>query len=164
MKKYLTLFALTASALLNVAASPSTKSYMSDKTEISVDLEVSGAEAICQTDDGYVWIAQYSGLTRYDSKEYVTYKSFTEEDKEYSIVNVRALASKGNRLYAATYKNVFIYEDYHFSCIDVGDEVGTIKDIALDETNDLLYISSFESGATLYDLKSGTNFITNIDA
>ena len=125
MKKYLTLFALTASALLNVAASPSTKSYMSDKTEISVDLEVSGAEAICQTDDGYVWIAQYSGLTRYDSKEYVTYKSFTEEDKEYSIVNVRALASKGNRLYAATYKNVFIYEDYHFSCIDVGDEVGT---------------------------------------
>ena len=47
--------------------SSSTKSFMSDKTEVAVNLEVSGAEAICQTDDGYVWIAQYSGLTRYDS-------------------------------------------------------------------------------------------------
>ena len=28
------------------------KSYMSDKTEIPVDMEVSGAEALCQTDDG----------------------------------------------------------------------------------------------------------------
>ena len=164
MKNHLILFALVASALTTVAASPSAKSYMSDKTEISVDLEVSGAEAICQTDDGYVWIAQYSGLTRYDSKEYVTYKSFTEDDKEYSTVNVRALASKGNRLYAATYKNIFMYEDYHFSCIDVGDEVGTIKDIVLDETNDLLYISSFESGATLFDLKSGTsNKLPNLE-
>ena len=43
-------------------------SYMSNKTEIPVDLEVSGAEDLCQTEDGYIWIAQYSGLTRYDSK------------------------------------------------------------------------------------------------
>ena len=32
-------------------------SYMSNKTEIPVNLEVSGAEALCQTEDGYVWIA-----------------------------------------------------------------------------------------------------------
>ena len=51
-------------------------SIMGDKAEVPLNLEVSGAEALCQTDDGYVWIAQYSGLTRYDSDEYVTYKSF----------------------------------------------------------------------------------------
>ena len=155
-KNSLIIFALTASALTTVAASASSKSYMSDKTEISVDLEVSGAEAICQTADGYVWIAQYSGLTRYDSKEYVTYKSFTEGDNEYSVVNVRALETKDNTLFVATYKNIFTYEDYHFSVLDVGEEVGTIKDIALDAVNDLLYIASFDSGATLYDLKNET--------
>ena len=109
-----------------------------------MNLEVSGAEALCQTDDGYVWIAQYSGLTRYDSKEYVTYKSFVENDVEYSIINVRGLASKGNTLYVATYKNIFIYEDYHFSYVNI--DAGTIKDIVLDETNDLLYISSSDQG------------------
>ena len=49
-------------------------SYMADKTEIPIDLEISGVEAIEQTDDGYLWIGQYSGLTRYDSKEFVDKK------------------------------------------------------------------------------------------
>ena len=153
-KDFFAIFALTISALTTIAASASSKSYMSDKTEISVDLEVSGAEAVCQTADGYVWIAQYSGLTRYDSKQYVTYKSFNENGDEYSIINVRALATKDNTLYIATYKNIFIYKDYQFSYVDV--DAGTIKDIVLDETNNLLYISSSDSGATVYDFNNNS--------
>ena len=132
----------------------SVNAFMSDKTEIPVDLEVSGAEALCQTDDGYVWIAQYSGLTRYDSKEYVTYNSFTEGDKEYSIINVRALANDGDILYIATYNNIFVYKDHQFSCLNIN--AGVIKDIALDTENDLLYISSIDEGATLYDIKANS--------
>ena len=131
----------------------STKSFMSDKTEVAVNLEVSGAEAICQTDDGYVWIAQYSGLTRYDSQEYVTYKSFTENDTKYDIINVRALAADGNTLYVATNKNLFVYDNYEFSCINV--EAGVIRDIALDKVHKALYISSVDQGATLYNIKTG---------
>lgn len=131
-----------------------TKSFMSDKTEVAVNLEVSGAEAICQTDDGYVWIAQYSGLTRYDSQEYVTYKAFTENDTKYNIINVRALAADGNTLYVATNKNLFVYKDYEFSYIDV--EAGVIRDIALDKEHELLYISSVDQGATLYNIKTDT--------
>ena len=118
------------------SSTSTTKSFMSDKTEVEVDLEVSGAEALCETEDGYVWIAQYSGLTRYDSREYVTYKDFTEDDKKYDIINVRTLAAKGNTLYVATNKNIFVYEDYQFSYINV--EAGVIRDLALDEENDLL--------------------------
>ena len=51
-------------------------SYLSDKTEIPINLEVSGAETVCQTDDGYVWFGQYSGLVRYDSNEFITYTTF----------------------------------------------------------------------------------------
>ena len=130
-----------------------TKSFMSDKTEVSVDLEVPGAEALCQTDDGYVWIGQYSGLTRYDSKEYVTYKSFVENGKEHSIINVRSLASKENTLYIATSESIYKYENYQFSSIDV--DVGIVKDIILDETNDLLYISC-NKGAIIYDTETKT--------
>ena len=70
MKKTLSFFLVFFLSLLFYGLSRELKadSYMSDKTEIPVNLEVSGAEAICQTDDGYVWIAQYSGLIRYDSE------------------------------------------------------------------------------------------------
>ena len=154
--KSLLILSLLATFALPVATSSasSSQSYMSDKTEVSINLEVSGAEAVCQTADGYVWIAQYSGLTRYDSKQYVTYKSFTENGKEYSIINVRALATKDNTLYIATYKNIFIYKDYQFSYVDV--DAGTIKDIVLDETNNLLYISSSDNGATVYDFNNNS--------
>ena len=151
-KDFLLLFTLVVPLFGATAAAPKTTSYMSDKTEVSVDLEVSGAEALCQTSNGYVWIAQYSGLTRYDSKEYVTYKSFTENGKEYPIINVRALAAKDDTLYIATYKNIFVYEDFHFSYVNV--KAGTIKNLVLDEANDLLYISSADEGATIYDIKS----------
>ena len=133
----------------------STKSFMSDKTEVAVNLEVSGAEAICQTDDGFVWIAQYSGLTRYDSKEYITYNSFVEDDTKYNIINVRALAADGNTLYVATNKNIFVYKEYEFSYINV--EAGVIRDITLDKEHELLYICSVDQGATLYNIKTGTS-------
>ena len=150
--KSLLLLTLLPSLLGGTTGTATTKSFMSDKTEVSVDLEVSGAEALCQTDDGYVWIAQYSGLTRYDSKDFVTYKSFTENGKDYSILNVRALASKGNSLYVATSENIFLYDNNQFTYLNI--TAGNIKDIILDDTNDLLYISSYDSGGTIYDIKN----------
>ena len=61
LKKRCLLVTLTCLILLSAVPAFGTEaraaSYMSNKTEIPVDLEVSGAEAICQTEDGYVWIA-----------------------------------------------------------------------------------------------------------
>lgn len=130
------------------------ESYMSNKTEIPVDLEVSGAEAICQTDDGYVWIAQYSGLTRYDSKEFVTYKNFEYEGQEYSVINVRALASDGNTLYVATSENLYAYKNSQF--IPLAAEAGIINDIILDSVNGLLYICTQDNGGYVYNIKDET--------
>ena len=129
-------------------------SYMSDKTEIPVNLEVSGAEALCQTEDGYVWIAQYSGLTRYDSKEFVTYKRFEYDGNEYNIINVAALAARGNDLFIATSDHVFIYKDYHFEpLVAVND---AITDIILDQASDLLCICTRENGGIIFDITAGT--------
>ena len=132
-------------------------SYMSDKTEIPVNLEVSGAEALCQTQDGLVWIAQYSGLTSYDSKEFQTHKHFEYEGQEYSLLNVRALSTKDNMLYIATSERVFLYADNHFEPLPV--EAGTIRDLVLDGVNDLLYISSSDQGGIVYDINNRTQSV-----
>lgn len=130
-------------------------SYMSNKTEIPVNLEVSGAEALCQTEDGYVWIAQYSGLTRYDSKEFVTYKDFEFDGQKYTTINVRALAAKGNTLYVATSEHVFVYQDNHFEPLFLDPCV--IVDLILDDGQNLLYISTQDRGGIVYDLVNGTS-------
>ena len=128
-------------------------SYMSDKTEIPVDLEVSGAEALCQTADGYVWIGQYSGLTCYDAREFKTYKSFEFDGQEYTIINVRALAAKGNTLYVATSEHVYVHKDGHFEPLIM--DAGVITDIVLDSANNLLYVCTLTSGGIIYDTVSG---------
>ncbi|MBP5288358.1 MAG: hypothetical protein J6Z79_00610, partial [Clostridia bacterium] len=133
------------------------ESYMSNKTEIPVDLEVSGAEALCQTRDGYVWIAQYSGLTRYDSRDFVTYKSFSFDGKEYPVINVRALAAKENTLYVATSEQVYVHKDNHFEPLVM--DAGVITDLVLDAQKDLLYISTQNNGGIIYDVAAGTKSI-----
>ena len=132
-------------------------SYMSNKTEIPVNLEVSGAEALCQTQDGYVWIAQYSGLTRYDSKKFITYKDFEFDGQKYSVINVRALAAKENTLYAATSELVFVYEDYHFEPLPLDPCI--VVDLTLDDSQNLLYISTQDRGGIIYDIESGTTSV-----
>ncbi len=152
-------FSLLLACLMLLAALPAVgqeayaASYMSNKTEIPVDLEVSGAEALCQTEDGYVWIAQFSGLTCYDSKEFTTYKNFEYDGKGYALINVRALAAKGNTLYIATSDHVYLHKDDHFE--PLLSEIGVVTDLILDEQNDRLFITTNDNGGVIYDIASG---------
>ena len=141
-------------------------SFLIDKTEEVVDIDVSGAEALCQTDDGFVWIAQYSGLTRYDSKEFVSYDVFEENGVSYDIINVRHLAQKDNDLFILTYNNFFVYSNNSFSRIDLGfDQVRDSLDVEnlsvecldleYDKTNNFIYVAS-NVGLFTYDVKTGT--------
>ncbi len=168
MKKKILVFIfsmLILFSLTSLKTSVSAESYLSDKTEIEVNLDVSGAEAVCQTEDGYIWIAQYSGLTRYDSKNFVTYKNFTEDGVTYDIMNVRALANDGNTLYLINKQYVFVYEDYKFHVVNIDfesikKELNQTADIELyelelDKTNKKLYISSID-GLIIYDLNTKT--------
>ncbi|MBR3296320.1 MAG: hypothetical protein IKI65_00605, partial [Firmicutes bacterium] len=159
-KRYLNIllaFLLVLSVLPLSGTDVYAASYMSNKTEIPVDLEVSGAEAICQTADGYIWIAQYSGLVCYDSKEFTSYKSFEYEGQEYSLINARALAAKGNTLYIATSEQVYVHKDHHFEPLLLG--AGVITDMILDEKNDRLYLSTQNDGGVVYDINAGTKSI-----
>ena len=140
------------------------RSFLASKTEVPIDLEISGVEAIEQTDDGYMWIGQYSGLTRYDSKEFVTYKEFNDNGKTYNIVNVRNLIADGNKLYIATTNNLFLYENNTFKNLyyyqdnpdfnpdDVAS--GNISHIELAKDSDTIYISTYKKGLVVFNLKT----------
>ena len=144
----------------------SASSFLIDKAEEVVDIDVAGAEALCQTDDGFVWVAQYSGLTRYDANEFVSYKSFVENGVEYDIINVRRLVQKDNILYIMTYNNLFRYQNNVFSVIDLGfesvrqslekDNV-TVEcyDLEYDKVNDIIYTCT-NIGLFTYDVKTGS--------
>jgi len=135
-------------------------SYLSDKTEIPINLEVSGVEALCQTDDGYVWIGQYSGLVRYDSNEFVTYTSFEENGETNDIVNVKALKQKDNILYILTTNKIIKFVDNKFYLIKLFETTEKISffDLALDSQNNKLYISS-ASGVIIYDIETQESYI-----
>jgi len=140
----------------NIFAAP----YLSDKNEEEVYMEVPGARALCQTDDGFVWIAQYSGLTRYDSKVFETYKEFEENGKKYDIINVMHLTQKDNALYILTYKNLFKYSNSKFQFLLNIDDLADLEnnqgitpqflDFSFDKYDNLLYIAS-NDGVFKYD-------------
>lgn len=151
MKKFLTFFTtlLFVFALYISFNHVNADSVSADKSEIAIDLEVSGAEALCQTEDGFVWIGQYSGLTRYDSKEFVAYKEFNENGQNYEIVNVRDLGNIGNTLFIVTDKNFMKYENNVFHMIS--NELGTLIRLSIDEDAKKIYLTK-TNGISIYDI------------
>ena len=123
-------------------------SYLSDKTEIPIKLEVAGANTVYQTSDGYVWIGQYGGLVRYDSKEFETFTEFEENGKKYNINNIKGLVEDNNVLYMMATTDIFKYENYTFSYVDLGLENMAFNDIQFADNK--LYISS-NKGLIIYD-------------
>ena len=127
-------------------------SYLSDKAEIPVALENTGARSICQTDDGYIWIGQFAGLNRYDSKELVTYNKYTYEGKEYVLENVRELVQYRNKLFMVSSIGLSMYYNYEFKKIDISDGNMLINNLEVDEDG-ILYVST-DKGLYLYNTET----------
>ena len=159
------LFILT---ILIITPKAYASSYMADKNELTVDLEISGVESICQTDDGYVWIGQFSGLLRYDSNEFVSFKEFVDDGVKYEIINVTKTIANEKTVYIATPENIIKYENNVFKKIfnyrenpDYSDEFpneGKIKNFNIDFRTNMLYICTLNRGLVLLDM--GTKNIT----
>ena len=128
------------------------ESYLSDKAETPVALNNTGARSICQTDDGYVWIGQFAGLNRYDSKELISFTSYiNSKGEEETIENVRILVHYENTLFLVCSCGLLKYENHTFSKIDFGAESPNISNLIIKK--DKLYICSI-GGLYIYDIKT----------
>ncbi len=117
-------------------------SYLADKAETPIVLNNTGSRAICQTDDGYVWIGQFAGLNRYDSKNLLSYNSFIDDEgNTVQIENVRRLANYKNKLFMVSSVGLLKLDDGKFSKITLSEQNLTINDLKMDDSG-ILYIST----------------------
>ncbi len=129
------------------------EAYLSDKSETKYDvtsgLLTGKANTICQTDDGYIWIGQYAGLTKYDNKTFTTMTSL----QGYNLTSIVSLASKGNKLFIGSEKGFFIKDEYNvITQIETTDASLVVKDIKISGNNALVGTTS---GLFTYDIETG---------
>lgn len=88
--------------------------YMADKNEtVYSDYN---ANDITQTDDGYIWIARYSGLVKYNGTDFNSYP-YAPNDKSINLTNVMCLLSVNNDLYIGTSSSLVLYQNGEFKII-----------------------------------------------
>ena len=82
MKKVLFLFTLLTIICLQPNFAYADREFLSLYTQTLFNAEsgmdANDASSVIQTKDGYLWIASYSGLIRYDGNEFVRFNSDTE--------------------------------------------------------------------------------------
>lgn len=134
MKKKLLIF-IFSFILIFISLTPvklHASQFLSDKTETLYDVNsgllTGKANTICQTEDGYIWIGQYAGLTRYDSKDFVT---ITEID-DYDLTGIVCLKAIDNTLYIGSEKGFYIKDSNdEITKLDLGSEIQVVKDIEI---------------------------------
>lgn len=96
-------------------------------------LPTSEANAVLQTNDGYIWIGGYGGLVRYDGREFLNYST---RGNGLTTSGIRALFedSKGRLWVGTNDKGVFLYENGNFTACTMpkGDIFSSIRCFAED--------------------------------
>ncbi len=76
--------------------------------------------AIAQTDDGYIWLGTYGGLTRFNGVRFETFNKSNTPEFEHNTVRA-LLKDRSNRLWIGSARGLLLYEDgkfKHFSTKD----------------------------------------------
>ena len=98
------------------------------------------ANTICETDDGYIWIGSYAGLTRYDGQEF-------EFIREGGLVNVVSMMkdSRGRLWIGTNDAGIARYENgkYTYFTINDGLPSNSIRSFAEDE-NGNIYVGTID--------------------
>ena len=151
---FLIFFGIT---ILNININSQADEYLSDKTETTYNstngLPTGKANTIAQTSDGYIWIGQYIGLTRYNAKEFITFTKYND----YDLTGVTALEAVDNSLYIGTQKAFYYYLDGVYKKIPLLEETFCVNEISIDDN--LVYVAT-NKGLFLYN--STTENITQI--
>ena len=111
--------------------------YSSVLYDNSNGLPTSEANAIAQTEDGFIWIGSYSGLIRYDGNEFYRYSSST------GIASVMSLyVDSRQRLWIGTNDSgIALLEDESFTFYDKDDGLhsASVRSISEDGEGNIIY-------------------------
>ncbi len=152
MKRFIKLIVFACALLSFFIVAPikvNAASYLADKAETEIKLDVPGALSLCQSDDGYMWIGQYSGITKYDSKKFEKYTEFYDGETKYDIKNVKTIVNYGNTVFFSAADHLYKYDNNEFYNVDLGTANYIIKELTI--CNDKLYISTTK-GLYIYEI------------
>lgn len=142
---------ITSQAYAGEIKSPN-KMDVIDELNITNGLSNNGVSAIFEDSRGYIWVASYDGLNRYNGHSVTTFKNSRSEvilpTNRIRTINEDSLG----RLWIGTDDGIVIYDyDTHsFIIEDAFKEGGIIRDIILD--GDLIYCISENTGVIVYDM------------
>lgn len=110
------------------------------------------ANAVIQTDDGYLWIGSYGGLLRYDG---TTFRNFSAEGK-IATPSIRVLYqdSKSRLWIGSSDAGVFVYENNEISAVPCTEQYGflSIRDF-IEDDNGVIYVASTSGVCEIRDGK-----------
>lgn len=124
----------------------------------------SEANDVEETEDGYIWIGSYAGLTRYDGKEF-------EFIREGGMVSITAMLtdSKGNLWIGTNGGKVALYRDERFTFFELADSVNMNSVRCFAEAADgSIYIGTtgdickIDKNRELYILDTGVKYVASM--
>ena len=133
-----TAFASTTPEAAYASASPASRGagYTAVLYDNTNGLPTSDANAVVQTEEGFLWIGSYSGLLRYDGNEFYRYDSSTGMS---SVVSLFA-DSKGRLWVGTNDSGVFVLENGEFTSYDreEGLRSSSVRSILEDKNGNIL--------------------------
>lgn len=125
-------------------------------------LDTGEANAVLQTSDGYIWIASYGGLLRYDG---MTFENFSIGDNAVSSSSIRALyEDESGRLFIGTNdEGVFLYKDGGFT--DIQDEDGSFYSVRsfAEDASGTVYVGTTSGLARIDEEADGTFVLVPVE-
>ncbi len=125
-------------------------------------LDTGEANAVLQTSDGYIWIASYGGLLRYDGR---TFENFSIGDNAVPSSSIRALyEDESGRLFIGTNdEGVFLYEDGDFT--EIQDEDGVFYSVRsfAEDASGTIYVGTTSGLARIDGEEDGTLVLAAVE-
>ena len=150
----ISLFLMILISILFLSKNIYASSFMSERAETNYStnegLTSGRANDIVQSKDGYIWIAQYTGLTRYNAR---MFEDIEETVEGYNLNGCQALATIDNEIYIGTQKGMFRYKNGVYNKIDILNSEFSVNDIEI-AADSVFFATSI--GTYVYSRKNGS--------
>ncbi|MEP0984060.1 two-component regulator propeller domain-containing protein [Ekhidna sp.] len=117
------------------------------------------ASEMVQTDDGYIWISTYTGLHRFDGKNFTVFNSQNSNIPSSNVLRIEI--GKNNELWAGTLNGIVKYDNGEFTTPDIfeGAPNFNVEDLMITKSGDM-WFSTKSNKLFLYDHQKLQEFTT----
>jgi len=122
--------------------------YSSQIWTTAQGLPNTGILDILQTEDGFIWIATYGGLVRFDGVNFENYADiFPERKLSFSVL----CQGQNDRLWLGSANGLFFFQDGQFQKLESGEKFSPYIESLMSDKKGKLWIGTRSDGIYIYD-------------